>query len=164
MTNEIKRNNWSRFCKKFNVTNQFRMVTVYVQKSDGREVILNQSSPFLGITLSKKGRFIDGVELFTGQADPDQISQPTVTVTKPVKVMLEKDSRGMDHNLAVESEDGTRVRVDFFGEKDLRQCQTLIEKVAYSMYEKRGFTTGNDVEDWLSAERKIREIEHQFVS
>jgi hypothetical protein len=31
------------------------------------------------------------------------------------------------------------------------------------MYEQRGFTPGNDVEDWLEAERKVKEIELQFV-
>ncbi|MFZ5979096.1 MAG: DUF2934 domain-containing protein [Candidatus Zixiibacteriota bacterium] len=38
-----------------------------------------------------------------------------------------------------------------------------MEKVAYSMYEKRGYTPGNQETDWLEAERIVRETEAQFV-
>jgi hypothetical protein len=33
----------------------------------------------------------------------------------------------------------------------------LVQKKAYEMYEKRGCKSGNDLEDWLTAERLVNE-------
>ena len=81
----------------------------------------------------------------------------------PVRIVLEKDRDGMDNCLSVEGKDGTVAKIVLSGQKVARQYHSLIEKLAYSMYEHRGFTPGNDVEDWLEAERKVKEIELQFV-
>ncbi len=163
MATEIKRNNWSRFCKKFNETNQLRHATVRVKHRNDNEVEIDRGSPFMGIAITKKGQLIDGVELFTGQYDPDKLTEPLVAVKEPVRIVLEKDGDGMDNCLSVESKDGSVAKIVLSGQKVAGQYHSLIEKLAYSMYERRGFTPGNDVEDWLEAERKVKEIELQFV-
>jgi hypothetical protein len=163
MVTEIKRNSWSRFCRKFNETNQLRHSTVMVKLRDDNEVEIDQGSPFMGIAITKKGRLIDSVELFTGQYDPDKLTEPLVAVKEPVRIVLEKDRDGMDNCLSVVSKDGTVAKVVLSGQKVAGQYRSLIEKLAYSMYEQRGFAPGNDVEDWLEAERKVKEIENQFV-
>ena len=163
MAIEIKRNSWSRFCRKFNETNQLRHAMVRVKHRDDNEVEIDRGSPFMGIAITKKGRLIDGVELFTGQYDPDKLTEPLVAVKEPVRIVLEKDRDGMDNCLSVESKDGSVAKIVLSGEKVARQYHSLIEKLAYSMYERRGFTPGNDVEDWLEAERKVKEVELQFV-
>ncbi len=160
---EIKRNGWSRFCKKFNETNQLRHAAVRVKHRDDGEVAIDRGSPFMGIAIAKKGRLIDGVELFTGQSDPDKLTEPLVVVKEPVRITLEKDHNDMDNCLSVEGKDGTVAEVVLSGEKVAGQYHSLIQKLAYSMYERRGFTPGNDVEDWLEAEKKVREVELQFV-
>lgn len=33
----------------------------------------------------------------------------------------------------------------------------LIQKKAYEIYEKRGCQSGNDLEDWLNAEKQVKE-------
>ncbi|OIO32893.1 MAG: hypothetical protein AUJ70_04520 [Candidatus Omnitrophica bacterium CG1_02_40_15] len=33
----------------------------------------------------------------------------------------------------------------------------LVQKKAYEIYEKRGCQSGNDLEDWLNAERLVKE-------
>jgi hypothetical protein len=33
----------------------------------------------------------------------------------------------------------------------------LVQKKAYEIYEKRGCTAGNDLEDWLNAEKLVKE-------
>lgn len=33
----------------------------------------------------------------------------------------------------------------------------LVQKKAYEIYEKRGCKSGNDLEDWLNAERLVKE-------
>jgi hypothetical protein len=33
----------------------------------------------------------------------------------------------------------------------------LVQKKAYDIYEERGCKTGNDLEDWLNAERLVKE-------
>lgn len=32
----------------------------------------------------------------------------------------------------------------------------LVQKKAYELYERRGCTSGNDLEDWLNAERLVK--------
>jgi len=163
MATEIKRNNWSRFCKKFNESNQLRHATVRVKHRDDNEVEIDRDSPFMGIAITKKGRLIDGVELFTDQYDPDKLTEPLVAVKEPVRIVMEKDRDGMDNCLTVVGKDDTVAKVVLSGQKVAKQYHSLIEKLAYSMYERRGFTPGNDVEDWLKAERKVKEIELQFI-
>lgn len=34
----------------------------------------------------------------------------------------------------------------------------MIEKKAYEIYEKRGHTHGNDMKDWMQAEKEVRKI------
>ena len=163
MATEIKRSNWSRFCKKFNETNQLRHATVRVKLRGENEIEIDQNSPFMGVNIAKKGRLIDSVELFTGQRDLYKLTEPVAAIKEPARIMLEKDSNGMDNSLTIEGKDGTVARVVLSGEKIAGQYHSLIEKLAYSMYERRGFTPGNDVEDWLEAEKRVKEIELQFV-
>ena len=163
MATEIKRINWSRFCKKFNESNQLRHATVRMKHRNNNEVEIDRGSPFVGIAITKKGRFIDGIELFTGQYDPDKLIEPLVAVKEPVRIVLEKDRDGIDNCLTVVGKDGSVAKVILSGQKVARQYHSLIEKLAYSMYERHGFTPGNDVEDWLEAERKVKEIKLQFI-
>ncbi len=163
MIKEIKRNTWSRFCKKFNVDNQFRQATIQV-KDNRQNVTVNQEVPFLGIAVTKKGRFIDSIDLFTGQYDPDKLSKPFVRINQPVRILLEKKEDGLDSCLSVESKDGTIAQIELVGQKDPQQYYTIVEKVAYSMYERRGYQPGNEVNDWLEAERKVKEVEQLLVS
>ena len=99
--------------------------------------------------------------MFVGQEDPEWFNRPIAAVKRPVRMMLQKDDQGIDTHLSVEGEDGTVVRVELFGEKAPDQPQQMIAKLAYALYERRGFTSGNDLEDWLAAEMQIRQIEQQ---
>lgn len=163
MAIEIKRSNWSRFCRKFNVTNQYRQAAVSVKHRAGNEVELNQNSPFMGLAITKKGRLIDGIELFAGQYDPERLTEPIVSIKQPVKVILEKDNNAMDNRLSVEGKDGTVANVVLSGEKGPQQYHLFVEKLAYSICERRGFAPGSDLDDWFEAERKIKETELPFV-
>ncbi len=163
MINEIKRNNWSRFCRKFSASNQMRPATVKLRPANREETNPCSTAPFMGLEIVKKGRLIDGVCLFVGQEDPERMNRPIVAVKRPVRMMLQKDSRGIDTYLSVEGEDGTVVRVELSGEKAPDQPQQMIAKLAYALYERRGFTPGNDLDDWLEAEMQIRQIEQQLT-
>jgi len=163
MATEIKRNTWSRFCRKFNETNQYRQATVCVQQRNQNEIEINRDCPFMGIAVTKKGRLIDGIEFFTAQYDPHKLYEPILVVKQPVRILLEKDENGMDNHLSVESKDGTVAHIDLSGERDSQRYYSVVEKLAYSIGERRGFAPGGDRDDWLEAERKIKEAELQFV-
>ena len=163
MTSEIKRNTWSRFCRKFNLTNQYRPATVQLRRKNDGEVEVDRNVPFMGIAIAKKGRLIDGVDLFTGQMDPGRLTRPAISIKQPVRMVLEKDPAGTDSRLSVESKDGTVANVVLRGEKNPHNYHAFVEKVAYSMWERRGYEPGNDVNDWHEAEKKIKEVELQLV-
>jgi hypothetical protein len=163
MMTEIKRNTWARFCKRFNQGNQYRPVSICVKRSGEEETRIDQNTPFMGVMLAKKGRFIDGVEFFAANPDPERLTRPIVSIKQPAKMMLEKDADGADCCLIVEGKDGVIARMVLSGRKNLQQRHSLVEKVAYSIYERRGCAPGNPVEDWLEAERKVQEAELSFV-
>jgi len=163
MTKEVKRNTWSKFCKQFSTANQFRPTDIQI-KQKGRNGNTRVSTyPFLGVTLEKKGRLIDGVRLHTGSWNPDELSASVISIKKPDKMMIEKNKDGRDSRLVVQSKDGLEARIELNGERDDGQYWGYVEKVAYSLYERRGYTPGNDQGDWYEAERKVKEVESQFV-
>ncbi len=163
MMTEIKRNNWSRFCKKFNATNQFRPVTVSVRQSGRNDVTINENTPFMGLAIARKGRAIDAVELFTGRIDAEHLAEPVVSVRQPARILLDRSDDGTDYSLTVEAKDGTRASVTLSEPDTPQQRQRFVEKVAYSMFVRRGQNHGNDVSDWLEAERRVMETKLQFV-
>lgn len=163
MSIEITKNNWSEFCKKFNQANQYRQAKVTVKNKDQREVQLKGDSPFLGIAPAKKGRSVEGFQLFTGQYDPESIAMPIIAIKEPAKILLEKDNQGHDNRLMVESKDGTVASVVLLGKKDPDQYRSFVERVAYAMYERRGYTSGDELADWYTAEKKVREVGQKFV-
>ena len=156
MKTEIKRNNWTRFCKKFNQSNQYRQATVSIKDKNKKEIALEQNMPLLGIAITKKGRLIDGIDLFTDRHNADI---PTLSVKQLSRIILEKDREGTDHCLIIESKDGTRADVLLNGQRDPRTYHNFVEKLAYSYYEQRGYSPGNDQDDWKQAEQKIKETE-----
>ena len=162
MTTEIKRSNWSRFCRRFNTTNQYRRATV-TMKDGANEAEVDRDIAFMGMAITKKGRFIEGIQLFTAHTDPTRLSEPTITVREPIRITIQKDKRRAGDALVIQSKDGTEARIGLDGEKDPQQHHSLVEKVAYTMYEQRGYTTGNDVDDWLEAERRVSAVEHMLV-
>ena len=104
---------------------------------------------------------IDGIQIFTGQYDSDQLSAPLVTLKAPAKFILESESKDTEHRLKIYSKDGSELQLEISGDKN---PDNWVEKVAYNMFEKRGYTTGNDQGDWYEAERRVRECEKQFIS
>ncbi len=158
MSNEIKRNNWSRFLKKFNSANQYRHTALSV-RHDKNKADSIEMGPFIGVTLSKKGRFIDGIQFLTGGWDINAVAKPVITIKDPSQIVLEKDKDGRDYHLRVRSNDGTEARLQLNGEPQIEQGRTVVEKVAYSMFENRGYGHGDDMSDWYEAEQKVRQVE-----
>ena len=163
MATEIKRSNWARFCRRFNTSNRYRRASVSLKQKGRGEIRLNDASAFMGITITKKGRFIDGIDLFTAQPDPDQLTHPAVSIKQPTRITVEEAGQGSSSVILIHGQDGTIARVDLSGQPDPDQHQTMVEKLAYSYYERRGRTGGQDVDDWLEAERKVQAIEEQMV-
>lgn len=162
MTKQIKRNSWSRFCKQFSASNQFRPAQVKVKKTRGRKVLnAVDCFPLVGVALAKKGRLIDGIQLFAGRPDVDTPVEPVITIKDPAEVILEQNKAGQDSRLKIRSKDGLEATVEIQQADDL--YRELVEKVAYSLYERRGFSHGDDHNDWYEAERRLGEIRRQFA-
>ncbi|MBN1211518.1 MAG: DUF2934 domain-containing protein [candidate division Zixibacteria bacterium] len=163
MNKEIKRNTWAKFCKKFSSDNRYRDVKIKVRDKRKNDINTLEPFPFMGLTLAKKGRLIDGLEFFAGWGDAERVLSPVAAIKEPLKVIVKLDQQGRDEQLQVVAKDGTELYIELYGEPDRNRQHSLVEKVAYSMYEKRGYTPGDDRADWLEAERKVREAELQFV-
>jgi hypothetical protein len=163
MTTEIKRKTWSQFCKKFNATNQYRTASLRLTSKDRKAVDMEQNTPFLGITVARSGRTIDALALFTGKLDPDRLTEPTLTIRQPEKIVVEHNGNGMDSRLVISGKDGTVASVALTGPKDLEHYRSFVQQVAYSIFERRGYSGGKDFDDWVEAEKKIKEAELQLT-
>jgi len=163
VTTEIRRSDWSRFCKKFSQNNQFRPAQVRVTESGHRVVATAECFPLVGMALRKRGRLIDGIELYTGQPVADPIAEPVVTVMDPAEVILEKDPAGTDRALKIKSKDGAEARIEFSRESVPDLWHDLIEKAAYALYERRGLAHGDDRDDWHEARRRLEQLGQQFI-
>lgn len=156
---EIKRNNWAKFCRNFNSSNQYRQLDISIVEKNNNSRTLAENLPFLGISLEKTGRSISGLQIFTGLWDPEKILSPILTIKEPSSVFLQKDSDNSDKILAIESKDGSRAELVLFGAPNPDQSRLLVEKLAYALAERRGFSGGNDMSDWLEAERLVHQAE-----
>ncbi len=164
MSTEIRRNIWAKFFRQFNAANQYRRAEISVvdRNKKERKTIALGDRPFLGMALAKKGRLIDGVQMCTANENPDQLTEPIVTVKDPARIMLEKDDEGHDTALTVVSRDGTTAIIKL-GNYDEQLSADLVRKVAYQMYVRRGNDDGNAQDDWLTAEKRVKETELDFV-
>ena len=88
--------------------------------------------------------------------------EPILSIKQPEKIYIEKGTDGREQQITVKSKDGTEAKVEL-GNQYPECVQDLIRQVAYSIYEKRGGYHGNDADDWLKAEQKVKEAEKAFV-
>lgn len=137
-------------------------MVVETRESRNNNSILN-NSPFLGLEIEKKGRYIDGIKIYTGAFDPNNIPHPVISVKQPETVKVEKDQDGKDARVTVTSKDGVEATVTLTGNRDDYLQHNFVEKVAYSIFENRGYRHGDDWSDWLTAESLVRKAEEQFV-
>ena len=160
MTKEIKRNQWSKFFKKFSADNRFRQINVSVKQNDNYDDWKTFEIPFMGLMLEKNGRLIDGVQLLSGWWDGDQVARPLYSFKNPDKILLEKNDEGDDWRLKLWTKDGIEASIELNG---IRNPGWVVEKVAYSLYERRGYQHGQDMGDWYEAERRVKEAEAAMV-
>jgi hypothetical protein len=163
MASEVKRNNWTRYLRRFNETNRFRPVRVRVKRRGQAATELNDGCPLLGVTLTRKGRAIDGLTVYAAQWDPDQLTEPLVAVTRLKRITEEKDASGGITFLSIEADDGSGVTLELSGPNHPECPRELVEKIAYTAYEQRGCIDGYDLDDWLRAEQVIHEVKRELV-
>ncbi len=161
MITEIKKSEWPKFHRKFNATNLYRPARLSIIDGDGNQTTVCPT-PFMGIALTREGRKVNGIQFLAGQADPENLIEPIVTVVEPARLMLETDADGSDYRLCIRSQaDNREIVLELTGQRE--SSQTLVQKVAYSLYERRGYTPGSDRDDWYQAEQKVKEIELQLT-
>jgi hypothetical protein len=103
MTNTIKRNSWSRFCRTFSTSNQFCDAEVRLMGLTAEPGEATRRFSFMGMALKKEGRLIDGVQLFSATADAQPVAAPVVTITNPKEILVERDQDGADCRLTIRS-------------------------------------------------------------
>lgn len=162
MKKEIKRATWSRFCKQFSAQNQYRAATVTVER--GKTTFMDErDTPFMGVRITRKGRYIDGVDLHVARTRPEEIGEPLVSVKSPKSITLKQDGEGNPTEMTIKADDGTVVSVALTQTDPNETQRRVIETIAYTLAERRGFTPGNEQEDWFTAEETVRNTEKMLV-
>lgn len=161
-TKEIRRAQWAQFFRKFSRENHYRQIHICYKDSEGQKEIQLDDHPFIGLALAKNGRLISGIQFYAGRGDASNVAEPVLTVQNPERVVLEKDDNGHDRRIYITTKDLNEVNA-YIGDRDDRLARHLVEKVAYSLYVKRGGSHGADGDDWREAEKKVRETEELFA-
>jgi len=162
MKKEIKRNTWAKFFRKFSAENMLREANISFKDEARNQIDFSGEYPLMGLTLEKKGRLIDGIMLHAGMTIPEKLTHPILSIKDPKTVVLEKTKDGSDARLQVRTKNGGIATIELNGDSDGDRVGDFVRKVAYSMYERRGYTHGDHVGDWIEAEKKVREVEQQF--
>ena len=160
---EIKKANWLQFCKQFNLDNQYRRVKVNIMQESIGITEIAESSMFLGLSISKKGRRIDEMRLIVGGKNQDVIAEPVAVVYQPFTLSVMKDDTGADIQLEIVGFDGKKISFQLEGEQTPQFRYSLMEEFAYSAFERRGGDHGRSLEDWLEAEEQIANVEHELA-
>ena len=163
MTKEIRRIYWMRFCKKFNQTNQYRRASVRLKTDSHGVTTIGSQQLFLGISITRKGRLIDGVALYTGQFDSSPSSKPHVMIQDADRITSIKGKDGDDRSLKVTSRDGSVLEILLEGAPDHDQQHAIIGRLAYSIAEEQGFPADRDTDNCLEAERQVRLADLQLT-
>ncbi|MEW5924350.1 MAG: DUF2934 domain-containing protein [Candidatus Zixiibacteriota bacterium] len=163
MKKEVKRNTWSKFCRKFSADNMLRGAKVRFNDRDKNDIQFSGEYPLMGLTVEKKGRLIDGILFYAGWTSPDKVAQPILSIKEPDEIFVEKDKDGHDIGLQVRTKNGGVAMIELGESTGSERFQSFVEKVAYSMYERRGYSHGNDMGDWFEAEKKVKEAEQMFA-
>jgi hypothetical protein len=156
---EVARSSWARFCKQFSAQNQYRPAALLT--SNG-QVELGPHHPLLGVSLTKKGRLIDGIQILAAGADAEQIAEPVFELKEPGKILVEKDKQGRPLRVEFQAQNNSGVKLEFHGDPDSGAKQALVEKIAYNLHQRRGQTHGAHFDDWVEAERRLQAIESQL--
>ena len=163
MKKEVKRNTWSKFCRKFSADNMLRGAKIRFNDRKQNDIQFSGEYPLMGLTIEKKGRLIDGILFYAGWTSPDKVAQPILSIKEPDEIFVEKDSDGQDIGLQVRTRDGGVAMIELGENTGSERIQDFVRQVAYSMYERRGYSDGNDMGDWFEAEKKVREAEQLFA-
>jgi hypothetical protein len=163
MTTEIKRNTWSRFCRKFSENNQYRETSVVVSGNRKKRIPVAECIPFVGLALEKKGRLIDGIGLYGFSRDGESHAEPIITVKQPSQVILEKNREGQDSRLHIVARDGTEAMVELLGRRDDQDREHFAREIAYALFERRGYDHGRHLDDWYEAQQRLAELRERFT-
>jgi hypothetical protein len=80
-------------------------------------------------------------------------------LSQPAGLFAAQDVDGTDVRLTVHAADGLKADIELSGSAGDTSVQECVRQLAYSLYEQRGGGHSQDQDDWLEAERRVREIE-----
>ena len=153
MTKNIRRKDWAGFCREFNDRNRFRTF----KAGDPRKKEFAEAL-FIGVSLLKKGRKIEGLGLYAGCDRPDQPAELVAKVIEPDKIVLDRDDSGNDQKLEIVAGNGAKLAIELSGQADIAPAEPLLQRLAHNIYESRGRTDGGDQNDWFEARKRLEQI------
>jgi len=101
MIKEIKRNVWSKFLREFSVENKNSHISARVVDYHKKNGAWISETPFKGLKLNKRGKLIDGVNLFAGEVNDINSEQEVLKIRFPEKIVLEKNSDGTPKKIEI---------------------------------------------------------------
>lgn len=156
----ILKKEWPDFIREFNRQNQFRRATVLL----GDEVLVGSPGlPLAGLTYDPEGR---RMEVCLGVSNPQDPVRVFHSVEVPRAVYLLQDDDAPNPVVGLQIQGAPKSRMSFIYLQDVNPDGARLQwiaNVAFSIYEAKGKTQGDDQADWYQAEALVNEVASRFV-
>ncbi len=156
----ILKKEWPDFVKDFSRQNQFRRVTLLL----GDDVLVGSPGlPLAGVTYDPEDRKL---EVYLGISDSGDPVRAFHSVEVPRAIYLIKDDDAPNPVVGLQIQGAPKTRMSFVYLQDSDPDEARfqwIANVAFSIYEARGKTPGDDQADWFQAEALVNEVASRFV-
>jgi len=106
---EIPRQEWIRFCNDYSRQHEGWIATIEVRGTDVGDRVEARGLPLRGVTYEEKGTDQGSIEIYLDQGVDRNEAH---VVNHPTRVFVNRDA-GMDQDLEVDADDGTKTFVRF---------------------------------------------------
>jgi len=151
---EVKKKDWSRFCREMSEKHRFSKTEVVRLAPDWSETVTS-SAPLLGVSLSRERRKSLSFEVTLGQIRNGSPASTVALIGAPERILHGSWEDGVEI-VEVHNEDGYRMILKILAGSGEESYGLLVKEMAYVLAEVRGFAPGYDQEDWFLAERLVR--------
>jgi hypothetical protein len=153
---EIKKQQWSRWCRDLSSKYQFARTKVLCIDADGDSTTEHQAAPLSRLSLARRRGKISAFEVSLCEIRNGSPTTSSIAIGAPIRILSDASDDDGTETIEIYNEDGHRLVLRLFGQTIEESYESLVEEMAYNLAELRGFVPGQEHEDWFRAEKLVR--------
>ena len=155
---EIKKQQWSRLCGDISSEYRFARTRVLNTDANGNSTTEQHTAPLSHLSLARRKGKISAFEVSLCEIRNGSPATSTISIGTPFRILRNPSSEDETETIEIYNEDGLKLILQIFGRTIEDSYGALVEKMAYTLAEVRGFVPGHEQEDWFRAEKLVRKV------